>query len=242
MPLAFHIHSGDTYNFSILARYMATFRKAVHTLKQYYDMLQPLPSLSNMSLTQLFPYPTAYTSVIDGNRTKKIVYQRQLSEDKLVFFGTQESDGQPICIKFVQQYSTEAHNYCAVLGCTPTLMGFEVVGGWFMVVMENISKGHDTLFSKQLSMTTKALIADKLKKFHQAGFVHGDIRDTNIMVSNSDEKDFKIIDFDWAGRVNEARYPSFINRQIWRPSGAVDGQPILPAHDLAMLDHIGLDQ
>ena len=121
-------------------------------------------------------------------------------------------------------------------------MGFEVVGGWFMVVMENISKGHDTLFSKQLSMTTKALIADKLKKFHQAGFVHGDIQDMNIMISNSDEKDFKIIDFDWAGRVNKARYPSFINRQIWQPSGAVDGQPILPAHDLAMLDHIGLDQ
>ena len=81
---------------------MAAFRKAIHMLKQYYDMLQPLPSLSNMSLTQLFPYPTAYTSVIDGNRTKKIVYQRQLLEDKLVFFGTQEPNRQPICIKFVQ--------------------------------------------------------------------------------------------------------------------------------------------
>ncbi|KAI9459603.1 hypothetical protein HD554DRAFT_2176873 [Boletus coccyginus] len=217
------------------------FRKAIQTLKQYYDTLQPPQSLSSMSSPQLFPYHTAYTSRITKTMAKEIVYQRQLSEDKLIFFGFEDThEGDRICIKFVRRYSVEAHEHCVLLGCAPTLRGFEKIpGGWFMVVMDDISDGHETLFSKPVSITTKELIAEKLAKFHEAGFVHGDIRDTNVMVSKLDEKDFNIVDFDWAGRASEVTYPACVNREIWRPTDAIDGQPILAVHDIAMLHRIG---
>jgi len=126
-----------------------------------------------------------------------------------------------------------------LFGCTPTLRVFEKIpSGWFMVIMDDISNGHETLFSKPVSMTTKELIAEKLSKFHEAGFVHGDIQDMNIMVSKLDEKDFNIVDFDWVGRAGEVTYPACVNREIWRPTDVVDGKPILAAHDMVMLDYI----
>ncbi|KAI9574360.1 hypothetical protein HD554DRAFT_2201417 [Boletus coccyginus] len=65
-----------------------------------------------------------------------------------------------------------------------------------------------------VSLTTKELIAEKLAKFHEAGFVHGYIRDMNIMIFKLNQKDFKIVDFDWAGRANEVTYPPCVNREI----------------------------
>ena len=56
----------------------------------------------------------------------------------LVFFGIEETT--PICIKFVRRYSSEAHLFCASRGFAPKLKGFDkLAGGWYMVVMENIS-------------------------------------------------------------------------------------------------------
>jgi hypothetical protein len=56
----------------------------------------------------------------------------------LVFFGIEETT--PICIKFVRRYSSEAHTFCASRGFAPELKGFDKLpGGWYMVVMEDIS-------------------------------------------------------------------------------------------------------
>ena len=42
-----------------------------------------------------------------------------------------------ICIKFVHQYSAEAHNHCANQGYAPRLHSCELIpGGWLMVVMD----------------------------------------------------------------------------------------------------------
>ncbi|KAH0828842.1 hypothetical protein J3R83DRAFT_3312 [Lanmaoa asiatica] len=46
---------------------------------------------------------------------------------------------------------------------------------------------------------------EKLKAFHHAGFVHGDIRDVNIVVSKTDVTRFMFVDFDWSGRKGEVR-------------------------------------
>lgn len=107
-----------------------------------------------------------------------------------------------------------------------------------MVVMDDISNGYETLCDRPVSTIVKGLIAKKLTAIHEAGYVHGDLRDTNIMSRKSDAEDFKFIDFDWAGRVNETTYPPFVNREFWRPQGATDFLPILAEHDIEMLDHI----
>lgn len=67
--------------------------------------------------------------------------------------------------------------------------------------------------------------------------MHGDVRDTNIMLSPDGE--IMLVDFDWAGKAGEIRYPMNVNREdIWRPDGAVDGNLILADHDIAMLKKV----
>jgi hypothetical protein len=49
-----------------------------------------------------------------------------------------------------------------------------------------------------------------VRDIHNAGYVHADIRETNVMC-NLDTKDFTIVDFDWFMPMNEfiARYPNY---------------------------------
>ncbi|KAI6041164.1 hypothetical protein EDC04DRAFT_2879030 [Pisolithus marmoratus] len=228
MPIAFNIHSMDTDNLLVLARHMAAFRKATQMLKRYYEDLRPTQPLQNMPSPQLFPYPTMYTFI-------------QQLKNKLVFFSTESAEGSAIvdriCIKFAQRYSPDAHKHCTSVGCAPTLRGFEKIpGGWFMIVMDDLSNNYETLENQRVPIPTKSLIRTKLAEFLEEGFVHGDIRDTNIMVSKSDNMQFRIIDFDWAGIAGEVKYPAFLNPEVWRPEGASDGKPILAEHDDAMLN------
>ncbi|KAF8349500.1 hypothetical protein F5887DRAFT_946481 [Amanita rubescens] len=62
-------------------------------------------------------------------------------------------------------------------------------------------------------------LRELISEYHRHGFVHGDIRKPNILVSNSDNTDFRLIDFDWAGRHETARYPSMMNSEIPWPGG-----------------------
>ena len=66
--------------------------------------------------------------------------------------------------------------------------------------------------------------------------VHGDIRGTNLLV-RVDERGFKILDFDWTGRVGVVWYPINVNHDgISRPLTASDGELVKVEHDLAMVD------
>jgi len=77
-----------------------------------------------------------------------------------------------------------------------------------------------------------------LATLHQRGIVHGDLRDTNILVQQPDFEKFMLIDFDWAGLESEVKYPKFINTQVTRPLEARDCEPIIAAHDLFMLENM----
>lgn len=68
---------------------------------------------------------------------------------------------------------------------------------------------------------------------HAKGLVHGDVRDTNILVDHKSlakgtgDVQVHIIDFDWPGLVRVAKYPLGINRKtIRRPDGARGGELI----------------
>lgn len=68
-----------------------------------------------------------------------------------------------------------------------------------------------------------------------------DLGDVNIMVKEGFGATFQlmIIDFDWASEKEKTRYPPYVNRKgIDRPGDAIDGEPILAAHDHRMLDDI----
>ena len=108
-----------------------------------------------------------------------------------------------------------------------------------MIVMDDLRDSYrhpsDSLGMDRPSKAIRAL----LLALHQSGYVHGDIRSSNILVGNS-EDDFMLLDFDWAGRIGEARYPMNLNRSegLWRPDGARDGALILADHDIEMLELI----
>ncbi|KAF8550759.1 hypothetical protein OG21DRAFT_1419186, partial [Imleria badia] len=250
-PLAFFYHPTDTHNQRIVARHMVAFRKAVRSLKQHYQVLAKSPELSlsnTLSYPSLFPYPTSYTSLADNNK-KTFRYRERVKDDhKLVFFGTLVEDSGtevPICIKFVQSYSREAHWHCAQSGFAPMLRGFEQApGGWFMVVMDELV-GFKSLgaLTDRLPKSAFEEIRTQLNQLHNSGFVHGDVRDVNIMAKKGTGTTFQlmIIDFDCAGEIDVARYPYFMKRNdmlVDRPDGARNGQPILAAHDHWMLDDI----
>jgi serine/threonine protein kinase len=246
----FNYHSTDTDNQVAAARHMAAFRTAVRSLERYYETLPPESELGNrFSHPMLFPYPTSFIS-LDDNSKKNFNYTEHLDQDegkpkRLIFFGTLTEGNAKvaICIKFVRSYSPDAHLHCALSGVAPRLRGFEKLpGGWYMVVMDEIV-GYDVLAdlpnTDLLPRSVFQAIGEQLKTLHARQLVHGDIRDTNILVKKDDWTKFMIIDFDWAGIEEVVRYPPYVNyTKINRPHGARDGLLIKAAHDHAMLDFI----
>ena len=72
-----------------------------------------------------------------------------------------------------------------------------------------------------------------IKLLHAHNFVYGDLRGPNVMITP--EKNIKLIDFDWAGKLGDVKHPNFLSPKIRWPTGAVAGQPITAQHDLDMI-------
>jgi serine/threonine protein kinase len=219
------------------ARCFGAAKKAILALKNYYQ--SQLPYISGLLPAQrpnlAFPHPSQYVSLDDGT-THTFKYLSHLHEDKLVFSGT--AGNTKICIKFVRRYSKEAHLVCSSLGFAPTLRGFELIpGGWYMVVMDFIDDMYHDLKDSPTKASFEAEVREKVTNLHQAGYVHGDIRNTNIMVKKNGSRGIILVDFDWAGAIGEARYPMNVNDvDIKRPYGAHDNELIMAQHDMLMID------
>jgi tRNA A-37 threonylcarbamoyl transferase component Bud32 len=72
-------------------------------------------------------------------------------------------------------------------------------------------------------------IRDSVHRLHTLGFVRGDLRDRNVFVREKEGQwDCQLIDFDWAGRVGEVKYPIGVydTSVIWRSERYMDGQVI----------------
>jgi serine/threonine protein kinase len=236
-----HFHHSDTQLRFTVARHLSAMKRAVESLRQYYEVdLRAINDLSNDSPPQApFPYVTSFKSLEDST-VQKFVYKTQHDSAKLLFTGELQT-GKRIYIKFVQRYSDKAHSLCASMGFAPALIGYErVPGGWFIVVMDALDEEYEELPRGPLPSSFADEITAKITLLHQAGYVHGDIRDTNVMVRKDGQKGFMLVDFDWAGEISEARYPMYVNRgtDLWRPDGAQDGNFIMADHDVQMLDYM----
>ncbi len=172
-----------------LARALAAVKRAVEHLEKLYPGGQIPPQ---ERFDHGYPYMKEYNDLETQERHAFNYDTFQPYEERFLFH-VRRPDGTNLLLKFVKQYSEEAHEFCAKRGRAPKLFGFQ------------------------------RLV---------------DIRKPNILVSSSDNTDFRLIDFDWAGRHGTARYPSKINPEIPWPEG-VDVHALIEfEHDVQMLDYL----
>ena len=83
------------------------------------------------------------------------------------------------------------------------------------------------------------LLNEAIEDIHKHGWVHGDLRRPNILISKViDDNHIKLIDFDWSGKVEQVRYPHYMNPSLTWPSGAESGKIIKQEHDLYWLQQL----
>jgi serine/threonine protein kinase len=233
---------------AMAARALGSLKIAIDKVKELYDT--PLLSFNpGDEFILRCPYPRSYTDSM--KHMHRFTYEKtQDLRSRLIFFGTVDDETQnKICIKFVRRYSPEAHCFCASSGHAPKLIAYErLPGGWNMVIMDFLEivqhplqrpgtyrQFHNMTYEDRLALEKP--ITSFIHDLHEGGFVHGDIRDTNLF-AGLDGK-FMLIDFDWAGQITRTFYPMHVNRyDIYRPDGAVDMMEITVEHDLEMLLHV----
>ncbi|KAF8584767.1 hypothetical protein K439DRAFT_1345081 [Ramaria rubella] len=243
MPLCWSHH--ETEMFNRVARIFNAFKNAAERLVAYYQALGSKPPTGFNHKNARFPYPTMFTALNSGSLTP-FTLTEQPYPDKLLYSGFADLE-RPIVVKFVRTYPKDLHEFCVSLNSAPTLLGFDKLpGGWFMVVMEfmmdyiplsEVKKRN--LFESAHLNTIHGMVSNVVDKFHNANFVHGDVRDANILVPIDGANVVKFVDFDWGGKVQEVRYPPLVNNiDVWRPPGAFDGELITTEHDVEMVKHI----
>jgi len=127
---------------------------------------------------------------------------------RLLYIAKRLDEEKPIMVKFTRRYSIELHAFCAARGNAPSIFGFkQIPGGWFVIAMDYISPSmypSESPNLQSLFVSWKEELQELVHSFHDAGFVHGDLRQPNMLC---DGDKLKLIDYDWGGAVGEARYP-----------------------------------
>ena len=154
-----------------------------------------------------------------------------------------------LVVKFVDRYGVEAHEALAEEGMAPKLLYYGTLDGQNdLRASEDKGRFEHGLFIGPLRMVIMEYIEsekwpedarEQVKKaidlLHGKGFVFGDLRQPNILFSGG--KVF-LIDFDWAGKNREARYPRGLSTGVqWAEDELekLERQLIKPEHDVKML-------
>lgn len=243
-----HFHSTDLKLREMTARYIGAFSSAVRSLEEHYSepLYHQTPTVGGVypSARDIFPYPVSFTSgTLEEPKPRNFIYHSLVKAGKLIFRGEISDTREKICIKFVRRYSEKVHEFCARNNWAPKLLAFQgLSGGWHMVIMEDLNDYVD-LFRSSLAPdrveAVKKYVRGMLVQMHQRGYVHGDVRDVNIMIKNEPDLPVMLVDFDWAGEIGEATYPMNVNRvDVHRPEEAVDNAPIRAEHDMFMLEEL----
>ncbi|KAJ3840115.1 hypothetical protein F5878DRAFT_534224 [Lentinula raphanica] len=143
-------------------------------------------------------YPLSYTSS-SGDIIQ--YYLQRVNKLRLVFTARTEGN-QDIIVKLgYRRYGVEAHQAAAESGLAPAFINFsELAGGWWIVVMEMLDESFPPCDDfKYLEQPCKKVIRESVEKFDNLGFVHGNMRDTNMFIRKSEGEDgwvCQIIDHD----------------------------------------------
>jgi len=225
---------------------------AVDNIEAHYKSIQAdaktnPTSVENDSLLQKargFPFMTSYE---DGGQRVAFTYNERLDDEKLIFSAILRHPNSEEClVKYTWRYSEAAHNYLASHGSAPRIRRcVRISADWTAVIMDKST--YQRLYGLRLSDAEQETVRRKVRSvvqtLHQGGFVHGDIRDTNILIDlgslASEDVAIHFIDFDWAGRLGEAKYPIEVNKTTMRrPVDVEGGGLITKEHDLEMVSYL----
>ena len=107
--------------------------------------------------------------------------------------------------------------------------------------MLHAMKNLEPKLSEEQKSRIKKKLNDVIAMLHGNDYVHGDLRDANILVDRNslDTGDVQvhIVDFDWAGREKEVKYPLGVNTStVKRPDGVDGDEFITKEHDNKMIN------
>jgi hypothetical protein len=173
--------------------------------------------------THRFPCVSAlprYNEGLPGTLNFNIVrpFMRGPTNNSLLYIAVvREGDkDKEIVVKFTRRYCIELHTFCAITGNAPRILGYQrLPGNWIAIAMEHVSAqsiikapGRNKR-RKQWAAAARKLV----KSFHDRGWVHGDLRDVNILC---DKHRLMLVDFNWGGKDEEACYPtSILPEELW---------------------------
>ena len=158
----------------------------LNRLRRYHDSLSPAPTG-------------------DSSSSQYIEFQMEEFLAKYfrrhIYFASSSSGD--IVVKLTRSYSPELHAFCARLGHALRLYAYErLAGGIFAVAIngEMLTPTSDPALQVKWITTLQDIVGN----MHRNEFVHGDLLPPNIMVVKDE---LMLLDFDWGGKVGEARYP-----------------------------------
>jgi hypothetical protein len=233
-----------------MASYFDAFVLATENIRAHYETIAEAMTIPPLQLDSRIPNARKYPflTCFDENGQEKIItYVKRLYENKLVFSATVDRPKSGKCIvKFTSKYSKAAHDHLASRSMAPRIWKcIRISVDWTAVIMD--MSPCQVLFDLQLSKAEQDKIKRKVmsivETLHKGGFVHGDVRDSNLLIDlaslASDDVTVHLVDFDWAGRVREARYPMGVNRKtVRRPEGVEGGELITQQHDIEMASYL----
>lgn len=250
-------HPTDDTSWKRIALLICALKTGIKKLQSecpdYTPTQTPVPSAEaslNPDRVAILPYQCSFVDAKDQT-IRTVSSLHHLDKEKLVYSGILDDTSTRVFVKYVQRYSEEAHHACCDLGFAPKLLGSGTLhAGWRMIVMEWLDpEKWNSLFYAPERLTPSRIeyALEKISEFGNEGWVHGDIRDANVMVFIGSEDEagdndvgvgVRLVDFDWSGHHEEVFYPhNMETKAIRRAKGAVRLGVIKREHDLEMMRH-----
>ncbi|RXW21534.1 hypothetical protein EST38_g4331 [Candolleomyces aberdarensis] len=182
----------------------------------------------------LFPIPTpvhsgvilpgltyrGFLSSKTGQTTHSLV---NLGKETTAKYVATLNDGTEVVVKFTASYNSAAHRLLSDSGLAPRLYFCErVMGDLAMVVMERVrncvplayllNHGPEGTGSGVDFVVKK--VEEAVRLLHEREIVFGNLREENILcvaASKSSVASVLLVDFDWAAKDGEGRYPAALN-------------------------------
>ncbi|KAI0808275.1 hypothetical protein C8Q74DRAFT_1363676 [Fomes fomentarius] len=220
MRLGYHQNA----NVLRIARAFSAVKLALAGLRKHYEELKvnPPPKWSIQH-----PFPSPIPEPWWQGKMPRITFTDRLSRTGRQFTLLDPSvvTSVEVLVKFTAEYNADAHRILAKAGFAPALHAcVPVCGGLKMVVMDRV-QGENAWNAEQrdeLPLTVYESVRSAIEVLHLAGFVFGDLRLPNIMCLPDGRA--MLVDFDWVGKADEARYPATLNDTAASPQEFVQSR------------------